>query len=439
MPTLRSVRPALKAGLRPVWRDRETVQIGIDPRRAVALTGMGDAAAVLGLLDGSRDRDQVVTAARAQGVPAPVTERILTLLAAGGVLDDFPAAALAALPQDQRRRLGAELATAALARGYSDAGAALLARREAAQVQIYGPGRIAAALADILTTSGVGLVSTCDDIRLPDFATAHHPGATATGATDHMARLRPMAATEAGDGAVGPCCRTWPSWSATSSPSWPGWLMRAGVAHLAVTAEEAIGIVGPMVRPGQTSCLRCLHLTRSDLDPAWPLILAQLVGRTASLPACDAALAAAVAAQAAVQALAFLDRDPPTRRPRTAPWSWPFPTGSGTAAPGPRTPPAPASAPGELPQAWMSGCPQRVVGSGSWPAGHPHHRSSVLRVPLPGARLPGPSLARAWPAPQSAPPAARAPAAPGSPSRHDDPGSGQPGSCCAVPPECASP
>ena len=58
--------------------------------------------------------------------------------------------------------------------------------------------------------------------------------------------------------------------------------MRAGVAHLAVTAEEAIGIVGPMVRPGQTSCLRCLHLTRSDLDPAWPLILAQLVGRTAS-------------------------------------------------------------------------------------------------------------------------------------------------------------
>jgi hypothetical protein len=89
--TLRSVRPALKAGLRPVWRDRQTVQIGIDPRRAVALTGMGDAAAVIGLLDGSRDRDQVVSAAGALGVPAPVTERILTLLAAGGVLDDFPA------------------------------------------------------------------------------------------------------------------------------------------------------------------------------------------------------------------------------------------------------------------------------------------------------------------------------------------------------------
>jgi len=294
--TLRSVRPALKAGLRPVWRDRETVQIGIDPRRAVALTGMGDAAAVLGLLDGSRDRDQVVTAARAQGVPAPVTERILTLLAAGGVLDDFPATALAALPQDQRRRLGAELATAALARGYSDAGAAVLARRDAARVQIYGPGRIAAALADVLTTSGVGLVTTCDDIRLPNAPTATDAdGAASAGSWRRDGRpVLPDLAILVG----------------YQQPELAGWLMRAGVSHLAVTAEEAIGIVGPMVRPGQTSCLRCLHLTRSDLDPAWPLILAQLVGRTASLLACDASLAAAVAAQAAIQALAFLDRDP---------------------------------------------------------------------------------------------------------------------------------
>jgi hypothetical protein len=46
------------------------------------------------------------------------------------------------------------------------------------------------------------------------------------------------------------------------------------------------------------------------MDPAWPLILAQLVGRAADPPACDATLAAAVAAQAAAQALAFIDRVP---------------------------------------------------------------------------------------------------------------------------------
>jgi len=84
--TLRAVRPTLKSGLLAVWRDRDTVQIGIDPRRAVALTGMGRAAVVIGLLDGSRDRAQVIAAARDQGIPAPITDRILMLLAGAGAL-----------------------------------------------------------------------------------------------------------------------------------------------------------------------------------------------------------------------------------------------------------------------------------------------------------------------------------------------------------------
>ena len=35
------MRPALKAGLLPVWRDRDTLQFGTDPRRAKALGGLG--------------------------------------------------------------------------------------------------------------------------------------------------------------------------------------------------------------------------------------------------------------------------------------------------------------------------------------------------------------------------------------------------------------
>src|SRR5450432_760134 len=77
------VRPALKHGLLPVWRDRDTLQIGIDPRRAVALTGMSGAAWVIGLLDGSRERAQVIAAASSRGIPAQIAERVLTLLAAG--------------------------------------------------------------------------------------------------------------------------------------------------------------------------------------------------------------------------------------------------------------------------------------------------------------------------------------------------------------------
>src|SRR5258708_24971775 len=82
--------------------------------------------------------------------------------------------------------------------------------------------------------------------------------------------------------------------------------MRDKTAHLVASASEAIGVVGPLVIPGRTACLRCLDLFRTDRDPAWPLILAQLAGRPPSPVACDAPLAAAVAAQAASQSLAFI-------------------------------------------------------------------------------------------------------------------------------------
>src|SRR5262249_4195324 len=87
-------------------------------------------------------------------------------------------------------------------------------------------------------------------------------------------------------------------------------LMRDRVPHLVVSAREAIGIVGPLVMPGRTACLRCLDLLRADHDPAWPLILAQLAGRPPCPLSCDAPLAAAVAAQATAQGLAFIDMAP---------------------------------------------------------------------------------------------------------------------------------
>jgi hypothetical protein len=52
----------------------------------------------------------------------------------------------------------------------------------------------------------------------------------------------------------------------------------------------------------------CLDLTRTDHDPAWPLILAQLTSRQPDPLGCDAPLVAAVAAQAAFQTLALIDR-----------------------------------------------------------------------------------------------------------------------------------
>src|SRR5262245_16806083 len=171
--SLPGMRPALKSGLLPVWRDRDTLQIGIDPRRAVALSGMGRAALVIGLLDGSRDRDQILAAAAARGIPVHATERILTLLAAAGALDDFPASTLRELPLALRARLAPELATTSLAYRDGDGGARALARRRAAVVRIEGSQRIGRAAARLLNAAGVGVVQF---VRQPAAATDPSPG-----------------------------------------------------------------------------------------------------------------------------------------------------------------------------------------------------------------------------------------------------------------------
>jgi bacteriocin biosynthesis cyclodehydratase domain-containing protein len=250
---------------------------------------MSQAAFLIGLLDGSRDRGQVIATAAARGIAPQVTERVLTLLAAGGALDDFPAGTLRELPAPLRARLAPELATASLAHGDGDGGARFLARRRASLVWIDGERRIARAIARILGTSGVGA------IRVGNGSPADaRPTTTGARRTDAVRRRPPDLTILVG----------------RPGQELPARLVRDRAPHLAVLASEAIGVVGPLVIPGKTACLRCLDYVRAANDPSWPLILAQLTTRRAEPPACDAVLAMAVAAQAAAQTLTAIDKAP---------------------------------------------------------------------------------------------------------------------------------
>jgi hypothetical protein len=53
-------------------------------------------------------------------------------------------------------------------------------------------------------------------------------------------------------------------------------LLASGVPHLPVRVRDGVGLVGPLVIPGVTSCLECGDLHRSDRDAAWPALAAQL-------------------------------------------------------------------------------------------------------------------------------------------------------------------
>jgi bacteriocin biosynthesis cyclodehydratase domain-containing protein len=304
------VRSALRAGLLPLWRDRDTLQFGTDPRRAVAMRGLGPAAAVISLLDGSRDRDHLIAAARAAGLPAEAVSRVLALLAEAGVLDDYPYGLHAALPDRVRARLAPELATAALAYGHADGGARVMARRRAAFVRVHGAGRTGACVATFLAASGVGHVACVDpepaepaDLAPAGLIEADLGRPRQDGAARAVERAAADARTR-DDGAV-------PDLVVLTRPALPdltGGLMRDQVPHLAVWAGEAIGVIGPLVRPGRSACLRCVDLRKADADPQWPTILAQATLARVRPEACDTVLAAMAAALACAQALALIDR-----------------------------------------------------------------------------------------------------------------------------------
>jgi ThiF family len=304
------MRPALKAGLLPVWRDRDTLQFGTDPRRAKALGGLGPTAAVISLLDGSRDRDALIATAQAYGIPAQAVSRVLELLAEAGVLDDFPSGWHASLPDRVRARLAPELATAALAYADTDGGARTLTRRRAAFVRVHGAGRTGACVASFLAASGVGHVACADPepaepadlapagLVEPDLGAPRQEGATRA-----VQRAAPDVRTR-DDGAV-------PDLVILTRPVLPDLtdaLVRDRVPHLALWADEAIGVLGPLVLPGRSACLRCVGLRKADADPQWPKVLAQATFARVQPQACDTVLAAMAATLACAQALALIDR-----------------------------------------------------------------------------------------------------------------------------------
>lgn len=307
------MRPVLKPALRRLWRDDTTLQFGIDPHRAVILTGLGpDAVKVLEMLDGTRDSDTVIRTATARGVPEETARRLLDLLTRAGVLDDATAETRppAALAPEDLQRLRPDLASICLDGRDAGSGLRMLARRHAALVHVHGAGRVGASIASLLASAGVGHIHVRDPgwVRHADVAPAGYVKADVgerredaiSGVLRRTATARTAAPLSRSADLAVLAPATAPDPAATVA------LVREGIPHLLVGVRETVGVVGPLVIPGTTSCLRCLELHRRDRDPARPRILAQLC-RPQGVEACDTVLATAVAAQGAFQALAHLD------------------------------------------------------------------------------------------------------------------------------------
>ena len=217
----------------------------------------------------------------------------------------------AALAPPPTPRLAADLTSLAARHGaYAPS---VLASRRGRVVAVSGRGRAAVHIACLLAASGVGRVYFTDsgDVHLsqtmpgglpPDaegrrFAAA---AAAAVRAAAPDADTTPLHAGEIPDLTV----------LAANEPidsDLRDVLHRRGCAHLVVRLAASSGVVGPLVVPGLTSCVRCADLHRRDRDPAWNSFAVQLTVPQHRGAASDVAVTAALGGVAALHVLEFFD------------------------------------------------------------------------------------------------------------------------------------
>ena len=199
-----------------LWRAPGVLQVGVDPQRAVAVSGVS--AALPPLLRG------------ASGTADEADAQALRLLDAAGLL-------LRPRPQQ---------------------------RWSAAWVQVVGDGPVATGVVAGLREAGVGEVSTADE---------------PTTSGPDLVVVSPSRG------------RGWQHGTA---------LVASTVVHLWAHVRDGRAVVGPLVLPGATSCLRCHDLHRTDVDPAWPALAVawEQAPATPTSPAAASVLVAATTRQA---------------------------------------------------------------------------------------------------------------------------------------------
>lgn len=261
LPELAGVRrPRLRADCPILWRDATTVSLG---GRAVVPDVTQAQVSWLAGLDGMRDRAQLVA-----DLPIPATDagRLLRAAIAAAALEDaadLPPSIRWASPAGRPQawaRFGAAIDTY----GAIDAAYAVLAARTEASVVVTGSGPVAVQVRTALELAGLRVVE------------GSRPSVTV------LADL--------------------------TYPDAPG-VVDVDGPHLPVTTWGRRAVVGPLVDPGRSGCLRCAALHRRDADPAWPLLAVQWARAVATVPCppIDPLLTALAAANAAALVRAWVD------------------------------------------------------------------------------------------------------------------------------------
>ena len=223
----------IREGLGVFWRDRETLQIGLDPRTGVTISGLTrveqDFVAAL-----SRPLSETELDASAHKLHISASRR-------AEILDMLDRAAVLDVPQPDLSETCVRLTNldalgVAIALALAEAGVGSVVFD--ASTGVVGPNDHPALVRWLGLPRGQALLTALRSVRV-DVRTSGEPDvAVVTGS-----RLIDPAAT--------------------------GDLCGQGIPHLLAWVEEVDICVGPLVEPGENACAGCVQETRYEADPAW--------------------------------------------------------------------------------------------------------------------------------------------------------------------------
>ena len=297
-------RLQLTPGRAALWRSPTCLQLGLDPQRAMVLDDLPQPLAeLLKRMDGLCSTTELLTEAQAAGSSRAEALTMLTDLHRCGLVQQASATE-GGQPGWHRVALAAEAASWSVhsSRPMQD----VLRRRRTAAVRVIGSGRVAVAVAITLAAGGVGhiAVHATGTVVAADVGTGYLP--------DDLGRSRAAAAADA----VRRCA---PEVIADThrqpelivltdlvvpEPTVVTELLGSRIPHLIGYAHEGTAVIGPLVWPGRSSCLRCAELHHAEVDTAWPKLAAQLVGQIPTAGLACTQLAAALIAEQVFAALA---------------------------------------------------------------------------------------------------------------------------------------
>lgn len=297
------MRPVLTPAARRLWRGTHTLQLCLTPARGVLLEGLDDGTRhLLTLLDGAHTREQVLDAAAAAGCTSPA--QALAVLEEAGLVVDADDLQVPLPERADRLRLAPDAAALALYREATPA--QRLRARHAARVVVHGGGRVGGPLAALLCEAGVGGV----DLRDPA-ETGWEDLAVGGLRAGDVGQPRGAALSVQLRVAAGTARPSLVVLTEEVPEQLARVLVRDGVPHLAARTSGLVGVVGPLVLPGRSTCLRCVALVQAAIDPDWPHLVAYDEPGPRGVEPAHGVLAAAVASQAALQVLELLEGDRP--------------------------------------------------------------------------------------------------------------------------------